>query len=90
MQNKPIVIKIRSIWNGQVGIRDKYVKDAVEYNYDLYIVYGDRRMTLENNKIAKSIKGRSNNKFKDKFSNEWHYLIYFDWKPNEIKQIELF
>ena len=77
-----IKIKIKSVWQGKIGIRDKYVNQALRKKEGLEITCQGEFMIIPTEKIEEKITGKSKEHFKDKFSEEWHYLIYFNWKPN--------
>lgn len=87
---KPIRIKIRSTWQGQVGIRDKYVKEAKRMGRDLLLVVGNEAMTVAAGEIEASIVATSEHPVKDYFSEDVHYLIYFRWKPDKDNQMKMF
>ena len=64
------------------GVRDKYVKlDGLD---DILIVRKDNgeQMFIHKDDVRKRIVKRSEEAFYDKFSNESHYLVYYDWKAD--------
>jgi len=77
-----IKIKVKSTWQGKVGIRDKYVNQAIREKQGLDISCQGEFMIIPAEKVKEKMIGKSQKHFKDKFSEEWHYLIYFNWKPN--------
>lgn len=87
---KEIKIRIRTTWNGQVGIRDKYIEQAKQTGKDLYLVAGNEAMTIKNAEIDASIISISKFPFKDYFSKDVHRLIYFKWNPDKNLQQKLF
>ena len=82
-----IKLTVESIWKGQVAIRDKYLKEALKEG--LQIKYKDKLMTLRAGEIEEKIKGRSEKPFLDRYKKEFHYLIYFDWRPDDADQGKL-
>jgi hypothetical protein len=83
-----IKAKVSTIWKGRVGIRDKYVKQALERKEDLMIYNNIESMVIPFEKIEESIKGQSRKPFPDYYSNEKHFLLYFLWRPQR-KQSKL-
>lgn len=80
-----IEIKVKSIWQGKVGVRDKYVEEALKDNEGLAIKHEGKVMTIPNEKIAGLVVGKSEQPFKDRFYPYTpHYLIYFLWKPDPL------
>lgn len=75
-------VKIKTIWQGQVGLRDKYIKKVRDGGYDLEIRHEDKVMTIPNNLLEKKIHARSEKPFYDRFSGNEHYLLYFLWQPD--------
>jgi len=81
-----ITVKARSLFKNRVGIRDKYVNEAMNSNDDLRIVYLNEEMIIPHDDIAFEIVARSKEAFPDQFSNEFHYLVYFRWKPTTYQK----
>ena len=81
-----IKLKIRSTWQGQIGIPQKYVKEALINGTGFRFEYQDDAMELKPEEIKGSIKGLSTESFKDKFSGDFYKLVYFNWHPNQPKQ----
>jgi len=82
-------IKIRTIWQGKIGVREKYIKQSVDTQQDLIFVKGNDYMIIPWDKIDEYIVGKSEQPVIDKFSNETHFLIYFKWCPT-TKNLTLF
>ena len=78
-----IQLRVRSIWNGKIGIRDKYVNQALREKQGLEITCQGEFMIIPVEEVEGKITGKSKEHFKDKFSEEWHYLIYYNWKAND-------
>jgi len=85
-----IKVKVKTIWQGQVGIRDKYIKQANDEMKGLQIWCKGKAMEISANKVGSEIITRSEKPFRDKYSKEFHYLFYFNWKPEITKQTSLF
>lgn len=76
-----IKLKVKSIWQGKVGIRDKYVQKAIAEKKGLEIACQYELMIIPAEDVQKKIVAKSEHPFKDKFGGKWHFLFYFDWKP---------
>lgn len=85
-----IKCRVKTIWQGKVAIRDKYVVDALHYKEGITITVQDRIMTLNAEDVEKMIVAKSEKPFFDRFSYTSHYLYYFNWKPDPILQPSLF
>jgi len=77
-----IKIRVRTKWKHRVGIRDRYVKQALNNKEDLLIYYYYDSMLIPYDEIEKKIIGRSKKPIPDYYSDEKHFLIYFVWKPS--------
>lgn len=90
-----IRIHVDTLWLGKVGIRDKYIDEANKKNEGIVVVHKGKEMTVPFEKLKMKILFKSGQKFKDKFSNNSHYLYYMNWKedlkkpPQEPKQNSL-
>ena len=80
-----VSIEIKTVWQGKVGIRDKYVDKAQNQKKDLYIFKGNDAMIIPWAEINRLIVGKSDFPVPDRYSNESHYLVYFDWKPTTLQ-----
>lgn len=78
-------IKVRSKWQGMVGIRDKYVSECLRMKDPMEIHCEGEVMVIGPDEVGIRQKGKSDRQFRDKFSSESHYLIYFDWKCDQGK-----
>ena len=79
-----IEVKVKTVWQGKVALREKYVHQALETGKGIRISVGDAYMHIPGDEVKKRIVAKSEESFYDKFSKERHFLIYFDWKP--VKQ----
>lgn len=84
-----IIVTVKSSYQGRVALRDKYIKEAERTGEGIMISFGNEYMEMPAWKIPMLIKARSPLSFKDRFSRERHYLVYFDWIPTG-KQRRLF
>lgn len=75
-----IKVKVKTIWHGQVAIRDKYLKQAEERMEDILIIHGQEQMLI-NHRVAHKYRAVSAKPVRDRFSPVRHYLIYYDWIP---------
>lgn len=80
-----IEVRVNTIWQGKVGIRDRYIKEAQETEQGLTIVHREERMAIPFHQLKELIVGKSERPFTDRYGKDPHYLIYFNWKP-EAKQ----
>ena len=80
-------IKIKSIWQGKIAFRDKYLKEGLEKG--LIIEYQNKIMTLSKDEVKTKMVGKSDKPFFDRYSNELHYLVYYYWKPDDANQQKL-
>lgn len=83
--NNVVSVEVKTIWQGKVGIRDKYVNEARNKGKDLYIFKGDDAMIIPWERIDSVNVGKSEFPVPDKYSKESHYLIYFNWKPTTLQ-----
>lgn len=92
-----IKITVETLWQGKVGIRDKYIDQARKNNEGMEITHKNKQMTILFENLERKILFKSKIKFKDRFSNSSHYLYYMNWVENkkelpkvqEIKQQSL-
>lgn len=77
-----IKVKVKTIWQGKVGIREKYINEALETNSGLMIKVKEETMTLAAEEVKKKIVAKSERPFIDKYSGQSHFLVYYNWKPN--------
>ncbi len=80
-----IKLKVKSLWQGKVGIREKYVEEAHRTFQPLLLTYQDQVMLIPREKVQEAIVARSEKPVFDKYKGEEHYLIYYDWKPTSAQ-----
>ena len=83
--NGKVKVKVNTLWRGRVALRDWIVRRAVEEGTDLIISHNHGTMTIPNEEIDSLIVGKSASPVPDKFSNEFHFLIYFRWLPTNCQ-----
>ena len=81
-----ITVKANSLFQHKVAIRDKYIEMAEKCKEDLQIIYLTEQMVIPYREIEERIVGRSKSAVPDYFSEEFHFLIYFQWKPNKVQR----
>ena len=81
-------IKVKTIYQGQVGVRDKYITEAIKKKESLEITHQSGVMEIPPDQIKSKIVGKSDRPFQDRYSNSFHYLYYFLWRPS-INQKQL-
>lgn len=74
--NTTIQLRVGSKWNGMIAIREKYLVQANAEKADIYIKYPEGKLLIPFSEIN-HYHTISDKKFKDKFSNEMHALVYY-------------
>lgn len=82
-----MIIRVKTIWQGKVGIHEKYIQQAYGNGPDkkfddILIKHGEEVMTIPCLEIKKKIVGKSDIPFQDRYSMESYWLYYFEWKPD--------
>lgn len=80
-----IKVKVKTIWQGKVAVRDKYIDEAKATGQGLIIAHKGASMVIPNDEIGNLITGYSERFFADRFSDKKHQLVYFNWKPTEVQ-----
>jgi hypothetical protein len=79
----------KTIWKGQVAIRDKFVNKLREEGTDtdeLVIRHEKEYMTIPKFMLDQKIRMVSKDYFKDKFGRPSHKLVYFLWEPDTVEK----
>ena len=84
---KPIKLKVKTLWKGMVGIREKYYKQAKEKEKGIEITHEGRIMLIPFAEIRTKCKSKSAKPVFDKFKNEYHFLLYYPWEPTDNQQL---
>lgn len=77
-----IKLQIKTLFQGKIGIREKYIHQANEKKEGLEIWHQSSLMEIPFDKIQEKIVMRSEKPVFDKFKGEYHYLLYFEWRPS--------
>lgn len=80
-----VKVKVRSLWQGKVGVNSKHYERALAGNSPIEIVHANEYMLLSPEQVAKP-ESRSKETFTDRFSKETYYLVYYLWKPTISQQ----
>lgn len=76
-----IRIAVKTTWQGKVGIRDKYIEEARQNHEDILVFHDSTFMKIPYAHLDDLIIATSDKRFRDRYHNDPHYLIYFLWKP---------
>lgn len=76
-------IKVKTLFQGQIAIRDKYIKKAERTGEDILIFHDNQVMEIQNKDIRPKALARSRFQVRDKYSKESHYLFYYKWLPTK-------
>jgi len=85
-----IKLKIKSVWQGKVGIHERYITQARERREGLTFIKGIDVMEIPYGSIKEKIIGKTDRPFKDRYSRNFYHLYYFQWTPDSLKQEDLF
>jgi hypothetical protein len=81
-------LKVLTLWQGQVAIRGKYIRRALEAGESITIIHDGAEMTLDKAVIFSSRCGVSDEPVIDKYGWTADYLHYYLWKP-DTKQVKM-
>ena len=85
-----IELSVKTLFQGNAAIRDKYIKRALE-NGDSFFLKGKNElageiMIIQNKDIRAKIVGKSDKPVEDYFNKGLtHYLYYFKWDPQRVQ-----
>ena len=85
-----IIVKVKSVWCGQIAVHEKYFSQAQQQNRGLKFVYKKESMSIPANLIGSSVASISAETYSDRYSTEKYHLVYFKWKPDVENQGSLF
>jgi len=76
-------VKVKTVWQGKVAVRDRYVAECREKEQDLVIDHNGGSMRIPWHKIDKKTDGVSREIHRDRYGKTTggHRLVYFLWKP---------
>ena len=84
-------VEAKTIWQGKVGIPEKYYRDALKKREDFKIFFRNGIMKIPYPELMERKCGRSEDPLRDKFGRGKYYLVYFMWKPmTEDEEMEEF
>ena len=85
---------IKSIWQGKIGLHEKYIKECLQKEDGMELTYTGRepqydlqRMTISQEHIRKGIMGKE--MFPERHGTGFYRLIYFEWVPDKDPQQSL-
>jgi len=81
-----ITINIRTLFQGDVGVADPYIKQAQETGESITVVREDGAMLIPNSEMKERCTGRGG-PFKNKYGPGHYFLYYFKWKPDVTQAV---
>lgn len=75
-----IEIKVRSVWQGKIGVHSKYYEEAVKKKVGLTIQCDNEYMFLTPEQVEKPV-AQSKELFRDSYNKTFYRLVYYRWKP---------
>lgn len=77
-----IETRIKTIFQGKVGIREQFVNEALRRGEGLIIKHKQETMVIPANKLKALVAGKSDKRFPDYYGKRKpEYLIYFFFRP---------
>lgn len=81
-----IEIRVNTLWQGKVAIRQGVAEEALKRNEGLLIRHKDESMAIPADKLKTLVAGKSEERFKDYYGKRRpEHLVYFVWRPT-VKQ----
>ena len=80
-----IQVKVRTLWEGKVGVPEKRVQEGKAAREPLNICYGDGVMLVPWHELEARVVGYSD-WFHDRFGRGKYRLVYFLWKPTRQQE----
>ena len=81
-----IEISVKTLWQGKVGIREQFVKEALRLKQGLLVRHGKDFMAIPAVRVKEMIDSKSETRFTDYFGiRKPEYLVYYVWRPT-VKQ----
>lgn len=81
-----ITVKVNTLWQGMVGVPDKYVGEALNKGKPLCILHDEAQMVISGIDLSRQRKCISERKFRDRFGGPDYLLYYYDWKPTMVQE----
>lgn len=77
-----VEVRVKTLWQGKVGIREQFVTEALRLNSGLLIRHKKDSMPIPADKVKEMIDSYSTERFKDFYGQRKpERLIYYAWKP---------
>lgn len=83
-------IKVKTLWQGKVGVNGKYLNECIKEGANLVIEHDGKKMTIKPEDLKGRVHSRSEEQFKDRFGGAPYWLYYFLWIPDPETQPSLF
>lgn len=81
-----VVVKVKTVWNGRVAVRGRYIRQCLQEESDLTIWHNGDAMVIPFNELFTKRTGMSAEKFGDDFGKfDPDHLHYFKWKPTAVQ-----
>lgn len=88
-KKEPIELKIKTIWQGRIGVHEKYLDKSDKEGRGFLFKHGEDTMAVPFDQIPYRVVAKTEKPFVDRFTNQPYHLYYFDWKPDPKKQPSL-
>lgn len=74
---------VKTLWNGQVAIRQQFLDQAYLEKKAIIIIHDKASMRINYTDFKERCCARSDRQYRDKFNkNKPGYLYYFQWEPD--------
>lgn len=84
-----IEVYVKTLWKEQVGIRERFVIEALERTEGILVRHRGEVMAIPAAKVREKVIGKSARRFQDYFGRSLpQHLYYFKWAPL-VKQLPL-
>ena len=75
--------RVKKTWNGLVSVRDYIVKDCIDKNDSLCIIYKDKSMTIPANELKDRAFQCHKTDIRSKFNSGTYQLYDFKWEIDD-------
>lgn len=79
-----MTVKIKRLFHGFASVRSTQVERAKRKGEGLYIIYGDKHMTVPFEKLDKGFSNRE--EYQSKHDGSWYSLVDYDFKEDPSQQ----
>ena len=77
-----IKVYVKTIWKGQVAVRQGYAEEAIKRGVGLIIKHKNETMVIPAERLKTLVAGKSVQCFRDYYGKRKpEHLIYFIWRP---------